>query len=371
MTYDVIIVGGGIIGCSIARRLSTEKLSVLMIERGSVGCEASRAAAGMLSPQAEAHSSGPFFELCLKSRQMYPAFAASVSDASGIDVEYRDEGTLCVVVDDDDQHEQSEWSDWQFQAGLPIEIVDHGALRSLESALTPSVRSAVFIPGDHQVENRRLMDALSIAVTKAGVTVIEGVEVDSVIREKNRATGVTAGGVRYSANTVVVAAGSWSSRLLEPAGVNVSIIPARGQMIALKPADALLTHVVYSRGCYLVPRRDNRVVIGSTVEYAGYEKSTTAGALMSLLSAACRVVPALAESAVAECWSGLRPDTSDHLPVLGRCDTDNLILATGHFRSGILLAPVTAELISETILRGVAPGGLEPFAADRFRQERH
>ncbi|HEU4389007.1 MAG TPA: glycine oxidase ThiO [Blastocatellia bacterium] len=368
MTYDVIVVGGGIIGCSIAFKLSSQKLSVLLIERGTIGCEASRAAAGMLSPQAEAPSAGPFFDLCLRSRNLYPGFASSVSEASGLDVQYRDEGTLCVVIDDADEHEQRDWARWQFEAGLPIEAVEREALAGLEPALTRSARSAVFIPEDHQIENRLLMDGLSLAVKRSGVATTEGVEVESLVCEKDRVTGVNAGGARYSAHTVVVAAGSWSSRLLEPNGVNVSVVPARGQMIALKPARALLAHVVYSRGCYLVPRRDNRIVIGSTVEYAGYEKATTAATLMSLLSAAIRVVPALSDSVVAECWSGLRPDTSDHLPVLGSCSMENLILATGHFRSGILLAPVTAEMISDVILTGETPAAIKPFAADRFKQ---
>jgi glycine oxidase len=370
MTYDVIVVGGGIIGCSIALKLASYRLKVLVVERGSIGCEASRAAAGMLSPQAEAHSAGPFFDLCMRSRELHPSFAASLTERSGVDVEYRAEGTLCVVAADEDEHEQSEWSGWQVRNRLPIQSVERDELLRIEPAMTAGARSAIFLQGDHQVENRRVMDALAVAVKNAGVAVLEGVEVESLITNGNRVGGVRTPDGQYAAGTVVVAAGCWSSRLLQPAGVDIKVVPAHGQMLALKPSEPLLSHVVYSRGCYLVPRRDNRVIVGSTVEYIGYRKHNTAAAMSSLLAAACRMVPSLGDAAIVEFWSGLRPDTADHLPILGQCALDNLILATGHFRSGILLAPVTAELISETIVSGVAPAMLQPFGAGRFMRAR-
>ena len=204
----------------------------------------------------------------------------------------------------------------------------------------------VFIPGDHQVENRRLMDALDAAIRAAGVEVIEGAEVARLLIERGRAVGVVCNDQAMVAGAVVVAAGSWSSRLLHSAGLRVHVTPARGQMIALRGAAARLRHVLHSSRAYVVPRNDGRVVVGATVEYVGFNKAVTAAGIRSLLDAAIEIVPRLADCEIVEAWAGFRPDTDDHLPVMGPCEIANLWLATGHFRNGILLAPVTAELLA-------------------------
>src|SRR5690349_9979383 len=243
---DVIIVGGGVIGCAVALRLAREGLQVAVIERGRTGCEASRAAAGMLSPQAEASEPGPFLDLCLRSRAMYRDFAELLKEASGIDIEYRDEGTLCVAMAGEDPHHIARWASWQKAAALPLEELDAGDLRALEPGLGERAARAVFIPGDHQVENRRLMDALDAAIRAVGVEVIEDAEVARLLIERERAVGVVCNDQAMVAGAVVVAAGSWSSRLLQPAGLRVQVTPARGQMIALRGAAARLRHVLHS-----------------------------------------------------------------------------------------------------------------------------
>ena len=365
MARDVIIAGGGVIGCSIAWRLAQAGLKVTVFERGRVGCEASRAAAGMLSPQGESQTAGPFFDLCLRSRAMYRSFAEELNDASGIDVEYKDEGTLFVVLQGEDDQQKTRWATWQQEAGLPLEHVSADDIRKIEPAVTESATRAIFLPLEHQVENRRLMDALEVAMKRAGVELIGGAEVTSLATDQGKVTGVVSGR-RLDAGVVVVTAGTWSSRLLEPIGLNVKVIPARGQMIAVKGGTCPLNRVLHSSKIYLVPRRDGRILIGATVEYAGFLKAVTVGAIKHLLSAAVELAPSLREFEIVETWCGLRPDTLDHLPIMGPSGVNNLLLATGHFRNGILLAPITADLVSDVIITGSVSSELEPFSANRF-----
>lgn len=366
MAQDVIIVGGGVIGCSIALRLAEAGLKVTLIERGRAGCEASRAAAGMLSPQSEAHKESPFLDLCLRSRMIYRGFTDHLTELTGIDVEYRDEGVLYVVLEGDDPKEVDGWFNWQTRAGLKLERIAESKLRMDEPVVTETATGAVFIPGDHQVDNRKLMDAAALAARRAGADVIEGVEVSLFMIERDRVKGVRCGEDKIDAGAVVVAAGCWSGSLLAPLGLNIQTIPARGQMIALKSAASHLNRVLHSRHCYLVPRRDGRILVGSTVEYAGFTKGVTAGGVGSLAAAAIELVPSLSEFEIVESWSGLRPDTLDHMPIMGETGIKNLFVASGHFRNGILLAPATAELMSELIITGRAPDELQPFSIERF-----
>ena len=365
MARDVIIVGGGVIGCTIAWRLAQMGLKVTLLERDRIGCEASRAAAGMLSPQGESQTAGPFFELCLKSRAMYRSFAEEVRDASGIDVEYRDEGTLFVVLQGEDADEKTRWVDWQLEAGLSLELLSADEARELEPAVSDSTVRGIFLPEEHQVENRLLMDALGLSLKRAGVEVIEGTTVTAISTNRNTVTGVECNKDRFASGEVIVAAGTWSSSLLEPIGLNIQITPARGQMIAVK-GDLSTKCVLHSSEIYVVPRRDGRILIGATVEYTGFQKAVTASGVSRLVGSALQLAPALGNCEIVEMWCGLRPDTADHMPVLGPAGLGGLTLATGHFRNGILLAPVTADLIARYITRGDQPLELVQFGIDRF-----
>jgi glycine/D-amino acid oxidase-like deaminating enzyme len=210
------------------------------------------------------------------------------------------------------------------------------------------------------------MDAIEIAARRAGVEIEEGKKVDSLVTEGERITGVACGAEMHSAGCVIVAAGCWSSALLETAGLRVGVTPARGQMIAVRGEDLPVRSLIHSRKCYLVPRHDGRILIGATVEYLGFKKGVTAGGIRSLLDAAIEIVPDIDGLEIVETWSGLRPDTPDHLPVLGAAGPENLILATGHFRNGILLAPVTAQLIAEAVITRTMPDEMRPFSPERF-----
>src|SRR5215813_2471720 len=204
MKRDVIIIGGGVIGSTIAWRLAQDGLQVTLLERGQIGCEASRAAAGMLSPQGESQTAGPFFDLCLKSRALYRNFAEEIREASGIDVEYRDDGTLFVVLLGDDEEEKMRWVKWQLDAGLPLELLSADEVRKLEPAVADSAVRGIFLPEEHQVENRLLMDSLVIALKRAGVEVIEGTAVTRISTSGDRVKGVECSSGRFDAGAVIV-----------------------------------------------------------------------------------------------------------------------------------------------------------------------
>lgn len=371
MKSEVIIIGGGVIGGALALRLAQARARVTVIERGRFGGEASRAAAGMLSPQAESEKPDAFFRLAMQSRAMYRGFVEELRELSGIDAQYRDEGTLiCSLAGVADHFDR--WVSWQMEAGLALTRLTADELRQREPAITPAANGAIFLPEDHQVDNRLLMDALAVALQGAGVTIIEGEAVRDIIVEQGvgqgRVKGVIGGATTYFADAVVVAAGSWSGQLCERLGLAAPTLPVRGQMLAVR--GEALRHVLHSNRVYLVPRLDGRVLIGATVEEAGFVKAVTAQSLHALLDAAIELAPALAEAEVLETWSGLRPATPDHLPVLGSTAVAGLWLATGHFRNGILLAPVTAALLAQSILAGGATVALQEvmqdFGAARF-----
>lgn len=359
------------IGSSIAYRLAQAGAKVTIVERGRIGCESSRAGAGMLAPQSEARGPGPFFDLCMDSFRLYRDFASELTELSGLDVEYRDDGALNVFFDEEDERESEEWTAWQAAAGLALEPLTREDLLGLEPALRSENRGGVFLPSEHQIENRKMMEALALALGRAGVRVVEGEEVREIIVEGDRAAGINCDSGRLDAGTVVVASGSWSGSLLDRAGIDIKVIPARGQMIAVKGRRTPIRHVVHSKDCYLVPRLDGRILIGATVEYEGFQKANTPKGVASLLISAMRLVPELEGSEVVEMWSGLRPDTPDHLPVLGPTGLANLLLATGHFRNGLLLAPKTAELISRYIIDGSSAEEMEPFSISRFAANRN
>ena len=361
----MVVVGGGVIGCALARRLALAGARVTLLERDEPGTHASWAAAGMLSPLAEADEPGPFLDLLRDSRSLYPAFAAALEAESGIGVAYRTEGSLLVALTPEDEGVLEERWRWQRAAGLPVEPLTAAEALALEPALAPATRAALRFPEDHQVDNRLLARALAAAVKGAGVQIRTGTEVREVTREGERATGVaTARGERVGAGAVVVAAGSWAGAiggLPRP----LPVFPVHGQLLALGAAPPPFRHVVHSPRVYLVPRSE-RVVVGATTERVGFAKAVTAGGMLSLLAPALEALPALRDTPLAETWSGLRPGTPDGLPVLGADpEVAGLFYAAGHYRNGILLTPVTAELVAEAVLGSPSPR-LAPFSIARF-----
>ena len=366
---DVVVIGGGIIGLTIARALALRGVSdVCLIERGTLGTEASFAAAGMLLPQVEADAADDFFALACRSRDLYPSFAAALLDETGIDVELDTTGTLYLALSKHDQEEIEKRYDWQMRAGLAVEILSAAEARDLEPCISNSTLGALRFPNDIQVENRRLLNALANSVNKLGATILTETNVDGLITEGNRVTGVQTSRGLVSCARVVIAAGTWSG-FIQHLPPTLSIEPVRGQMVCLEAKPQLTRHVICGPRGYIVPRQDGRLLAGSTSENAGFAKQVTAGGISSILEHAREISPSVSALPIVDTWSGLRPRSSDGLPVLGPCDEiDGLFFATGHYRNGILLAPLTGELISEAIVAGAASPLLVPFRPGRGRE---
>jgi glycine oxidase len=371
---DVAVIGGGVIGCAIAWRLGQAGMRVIVIERGQPGAEASHAAGGMLVPQAEADRADDFFQLGVKSRAMYADFARELREATGIDVEYRTEGTLYLALTDEDEAELDRRWQWQREAGLNVKRLSADCARKLEPQVNDRLRWALKFPDDHQVDNRRLMLALAAAAQSVGAEFQTNTEAIRLLTESQaghrHVTGIETTKGEVQAGAIVLAAGSWSSLLTDERGNSVTgfrIKPVRGQMIAIENPTPPLRHIIYSCRGYLVPRLSGCVITGSTTEYVGYDKSVTAGGVASIIERAVEIAPALRSQPIREMWAGLRPKGRDNMPVLGADPNfSNLIYATAHYRNGILLTPITARAISEIICGGESSYNLTPFSVTRF-----
>ena len=367
MTADVVVVGGGVIGCAVARHAARGGLRVVVVERGTPGMEASHAAAGMLSPLAEAGAPGPFLDLLLRARSLYPAFAAALRDETGLDVGYGDAGTLYLALREGDEAELEHRFAWQSAAGLGVERLSAAEVRALEPGVSPATRWALRFAGDHQVDNRVLARALWGAAARAGAEFRLGTDAVALARDGDRAAGVVlADGERVHAGAVVLAAGSWSGRM-EGLPRPVPVTPVRGQLLALETIPPLFRHVIDSPRCYLVPRADGRAIAGATVEDAGFRKAVTPRGVQGLLAGAVEIAPELADAAIVETWSGLRPGTPDGFPIVGPDpDVAGLHYATGHFRNGILLTPLTGQVVGEALLGGAIDEAMGSFGIGRF-----
>ncbi|HHH30390.1 MAG TPA: glycine oxidase ThiO [Polyangiaceae bacterium] len=371
----VVVVGAGLIGCACALALARRGAVVTVLERGAFSQHAaSRAAAGILGAQLERHASGDMLELCVASRGRYPDWVGEIEAASGVSVDYRSCGTMRVAFTDAERAEIAAEVDAQRAAGHQAELLDGAAARRLEPALTGDVIAAASFPGDGVIDPPKLLEALRIAGSKAGVRLRCGVEVNGLVRRGDRVVGVCVHDEHgapeaVSSDWVVVAAGSWSSLIadLEPMGIAPDlIVPARGQMIELRAPTAHLGRVVDAPGAYLSPRSDGRVLVGSTVELVGHERGVTASGARSLLDGALSVAPALGDAHLADSWCGFRALTADRLPILSAAPHDGLLLATGHFRNGVVLAPLTAEIIVDLAFGLESDVDLEPFSVERF-----
>jgi glycine oxidase len=366
---DVAVVGGGVMGCAVALRLSQRGISVTVIERGIPGAEASRAAAGILGPQWESESSGPLLDLGLKSRALYPGFASELREIAGIDVGYRGSGLIDLALTEEDERVLTRRRAWQVAHGLRAELLTEGELKRLEPRLGPGGRLGLLLPDEGHVHARALSQALSQAAAIAGARFLQGRYVRRVVVSSGRVTGVELDGETLSAGAVVLCAGSWSS-LVEGGGVPAPAVrPARGQMVAIETRPPLFRHVLVAHGRgYLVPRADGVALAGSTLEMVGFRKEVTVAGLHDILGLARALVPDLGAAPVAETWSNFRPYTPDGRPIIGATAVEGLLVATGHHRCGILLTPVTAQVITELVTTGRSSLDLAPFAAARFAE---
>ncbi len=368
-TYDVVIVGGGIIGGSIAFELARWNLRVAVLDRQELMHEASWAAAGMLSPAPDNPAAIPLVPLGRASLALYPNFVAAVEEASEMRTGYRTGGALEVLCHGDEERELSTLVALHHGLGLACEPLRLEEAREMEPALGRDARAATFLPDEASVNTRLLTAAVLAAAETAGTTLCPGMEVTSLAKAGDRCIGVrTAEDETISAQHVVLAAGCWTSRISEAAPY-APTRPVRGQMVALRHAGKPIRRVLRSERGYIVPRDHStpqKLVAGSTLENAGYEKAVTSGGLEQILGAVNELAPSLAGAEIVETWSGLRPGTPDQLPIIGPTDIEGLMIATGHYRNGILLAPVTAKLITEWITEGRTMLNGEDFNPLRF-----
>ena len=353
-------------GCAVAWRLARRGFGrICVLERSIPGAEASSAAAGILGAQAESGEATPLLDFMLRSRAAWPAFAAELREASGVDVGYWPCGTISVAFTADEEERLARSAAWQAERGLRAERLDAPALLELEPAIAPRARAGLLFPDDAQVEPRALSRALALAAAQAGVEFRTGY-VRRVVVENGRAKGVELDSELISARHVVLAAGSWSALVEGAALPPRAVRPVRGQMVELETRPVPFRHILFSGHGYVVPRRDGRVLAGSTMEQVGFEKQVTAGGLSAILALAMDLVPRLADAPVTAYWANFRPWTEDGLPLLGPSTIAGLVLATGHFRNGILLTPATADAIATCVAEGRAPEVLTPFSPSRL-----
>ncbi|MDQ3649555.1 MAG: glycine oxidase ThiO [Acidobacteriota bacterium] len=385
---DVIVIGGGVVGLAVAREIARRGRRVTIIEVGQhPGKESSHAAAGMLAPQAEADTDDSFFQLQRASRDIYPKFAEELRAETGRDIQLDQTGTLYLAFTDEDEQELERRYTWQTRAGLPIEHLSAQATRELEPSISPHVRGALRFPSDWQVETRHLVAALVAAVELFGVNLLTETGASGLrVGSTGHIEGVDTERGLLKAGAVVIAAGAWSSQIpfsiTESAGRNSSassmtpaphphVAPVRGQMLCYRQCSVVpfVRHVIYTPRGYIVPRRDGRILAGSTTEHVGYRSGVTVEGVRSIVAHSLEIAPSIAGLSFSESWSGLRPRAADEWPIIGASDeVRGLFYATGHYRNGILLSPLTGQLIADVIVDGRTPRLLEAFSPARLRE---
>ena len=358
----VLVVGGGIIGCATAYELAKAGCQVSVFERATPGAEASSAAAGLLAPLGESTDTN-FAKLALASWRLYPGVVDELQRRTGIDVEYVTRGTIYPMSATQTRHDADAWA---LNKEFGVEVLEGADVQAFEPALSPKIRHAIFVKGDHWLNNQRLVLAYAQAAAAAGAELHTGCNVSRLVVEASRVRGLVTDGERVDGDAILLAAGAWSAELMAPLGSALRIEPRRGQMIALAHVPPILTYCVHGEA-YMAPRPSGELVVGATVERAGFQRAVTAEGIAGLLRAAIELVPSLRELPIARTWCGFRPWAPDSLPVLGPWPgVDGLFVATGHFRNGILLAPITARLMTEWITGAEPSLTVNDFLPDRF-----
>jgi glycine oxidase len=365
MKTDVVVLGGGIIGCAVAEELARRGQRVVVVERGQIGAEASSAAAGILSAQTDLSKPGPFFDLCQAAREMYPRWVGHLERRSGVRVGYHQDGILYLAMTKRERHMMSQRARWQRRRGLRVERWSPTEIRRREPSLDRTVGTGFFFPREGQVDNVALMQALARACRRAGVRLWERTTVKGLVIRRRAVRGAQTSRGMVDAPVVVNCLGSWAN-LDGRFPVRIPVVPVRGQMLAFQGPKRLFRRTVMSERAYVVQRRDGRLLIGSTVEFAGFDRSLTVEGISGILSGIRRITTALSRCTFTDAWTGFRPCPKDRQPILGPTSVHGLYAATGHFRHGILLAPVTAALLAELIMGRQPAFDLSSFDPARF-----
>ncbi len=365
--HDVVIIGGGVIGLTLACDLAGEGIAVAILDQGPLGRESSWAGAGILPPGNPEGAETP--EACLRaaSHILWPALSKLLHDETGIDNGFRCCGGLEVRLGGESDALRDEIALWR-REGVAVDPLTSQSLRQCEAALNPAVTSAYRLPEMGQVRNPRHLKGLVALALKRGATLVPGTPVYGFDRHGEKIVAVETSAGRHAGGKFVVATGAWSGRLLDEAGCSAAVRPVRGQIVLLTAQPSLIRHVINVGPRYLVPRGDGRVLVGATEEAVGFDKQTTAEGAGGLIRFALELVPALARAGFERAWAGLRPQSADGLPYLGCCpQAENLFIATGHFRSGLQLSPITGRLMTQLLLGRPTTIPLAPYAPDRHR----
>src|SRR5438876_85120 len=368
-TTDVVIIGGGVIGCAIAYYLSKSGVDVAVFDRGEIGAEASSTATGLLAPLGPLSGPGQFADLLLASFALFPALVPELEDVSSINLEYEQTGALRIVRNPKQlSNLHKRMKAWQ-SFGLQMHWLTGDEARQQEPLLTPDVCAAIYAPEESQIKASNLVKAFSCAAANDGTTFYSHREITGIQQHNSRVTDVyTAQGERFACNHLVIATGAWAAHCSKWLKVPIPIIPQRGQVISLQQPTPPLRHIIFGEAAYLTPKSGNMVIVGATKEEASFGKHLTAGGIAWLLNTAIRLVPVLERSPLEKMWTGLRPRTPDNQPILGPAPGwENVTLAVGHGSVGIMLSAITGKTIAELIIKGEVPQIVQPFSLTRFK----
>ncbi|MFC7394424.1 glycine oxidase ThiO [Scopulibacillus cellulosilyticus] len=364
--HDVIIIGGGVIGCSIAYYLAKKKHSVLLLEKDRIGEKASSAAAGMLGVQSEIEEEGPLFQLARKSRDLFPDLSEELKDLTGIDIGYTKSGALKLAFTPDELERLTKIAEWQKDNGEEVILGDQRMILDKVPAVSDLVIGGLYFPNEGQVHPVDLTNALARGAMHYGAKIREYTDVlDLEIKDGRVQSVKTAAGTYYS-HLVIIATGAWSQVWFSHQP-HINIYPVKGEVVSVTTQSSALKSTLFSEKCYIAPKRGGEIFIGATMKPYDYDQSVTAGGVQSLLKQAIDILPILSEATFNRVWSGQRPQTNDGLPFIGR-DTlfDGLMYATGHYRNGILLSPITGKLVAQMAMTGKDVPELAPFNASRL-----
>jgi glycine oxidase len=366
---DVLIAGGGVIGCSIAYYLRKAGVEVLVLERGEIGAQASSAAAGLLAPlRPFAKREDPYMRLLFASLALFPALADELAEITGISIEWERTGTL-RLISEGKREAATRWAESWTSAGMEVTWLSPEEVESREPLLAAGAGPALCVPGESQVRASRVVQAFAQAASALGATLLSQQEMVGVSQSHGRVTGVTtARGDEIACGHLVVATGAWSAACSALLDFSLPVSPRRGQLLSLRQPDhAPLRHIVFADGIYLAPKKGGTLLVGAKDDEVGFDAGVTADGLHWLIEKASSVAPALGRARVESFWAGLRPKTPDRHPILGRAPgLSNVTIATGHNGFGVALSPLTGQAISEQVMTGRTSEWIRPYAPDRF-----
>jgi glycine oxidase len=365
---DVVIIGGGVIGCSIAYYLCKSGVEVTVVDKSEIGSEASSAAAGLLAPLGSLSGPGPLADLLLASWSIFPALVPELEQVSGIPLEYEQTGSLRVARNPNSVANLRKREDaWQ-PLGLEMLWLNGDEARQREPLLAPDISAAIYAPEEAQVKAPQVVKAFAKAAAYLGAKLSTHQNVIGMDFHENKITRVyTDQGAEITCERVIITTGAWTRDLEGLLDMSVPVEPQRGQILTLKQSSPALKNIIFGEAIYLAPKNDGTIVVGATKDEVGFDNNLTAGGIAWLLSTAIRLLPSLEGAAIDQMWAGLRPKTPDNLPILGKLPSlDNVYLAVGHGSIGVMLSAITGKSIAELVVTGHVPALIAPFSLERF-----